>query len=293
MSLILLATAVAAALGCQESGFDERKETARPLKVQHALGESKVPGQAERPVTLTVSALDDTLALGVRPVRAALPGRRIPNYLSTRAAGIDVIEGAGALDLGAVAAAQPDLIVGEASGQARLYRRLSRIAPTVMSDGEGAQWKLDLRLHGEALGRTNDAEALLSDWDRRVGRLRSSRPAATEIAAVRVTPTGARLAGPASFAANVLADAGLVRPSAPAGDGKPRPLADLDADVILLSVAPGAASALRRLERSRAWPRVAGAIRRVDDGAWWSGGGVLAARAALGDLRRILHPRRD
>ena len=48
----LLLLALAAALGgCQESGFDESKETARPLKVQHALGDiggTKVPGQATR-----------------------------------------------------------------------------------------------------------------------------------------------------------------------------------------------------------------------------------------------------
>ena len=44
---IALATSVA---GCQESGFDESKETVRPLKVQHVLGETKVPGQA-RPGT--------------------------------------------------------------------------------------------------------------------------------------------------------------------------------------------------------------------------------------------------
>ena len=53
---VLIALALVAALaGCQESGFDESKETQRPLKVQHAIDPltgTKVPGQAERPVTL-------------------------------------------------------------------------------------------------------------------------------------------------------------------------------------------------------------------------------------------------
>ena len=75
----MLAAALAAAAltaGCQESGFDESKETVRPLKVQDSvgpLGGTKVPGQAERPLTLNTDALGDTLALGVRPVLAALP----------------------------------------------------------------------------------------------------------------------------------------------------------------------------------------------------------------------------
>ena len=80
--LALLAAAMAVAIaGCQESGFDESKETVRPLKVQHVLGETKVPGQAEHPMTLTLDSLDDTLALRVRPARAAVPGARLPAYL--------------------------------------------------------------------------------------------------------------------------------------------------------------------------------------------------------------------
>ena len=38
-----------------------------------------------------------------------------------------------------------------------------------MTEGGGGQWKLNVRLVGEALGRTNDAEQLLIDYDRRVG----------------------------------------------------------------------------------------------------------------------------
>ena len=72
---VLIALAVVAALaGCQESGFDESRETQRPLKVQDAMNPlvgTKVPGVAERPMTLTSDTLGDTLALGVKPVRAA------------------------------------------------------------------------------------------------------------------------------------------------------------------------------------------------------------------------------
>ena len=75
---ILLVAVGASLLGCQESGFDESKETARPLKVQHALGETKVPGQAQDPLTLTDDTLDDTLALDGKPARAAGRGAALP-----------------------------------------------------------------------------------------------------------------------------------------------------------------------------------------------------------------------
>ena len=232
---VLIALAVAAALaGCQESGFDESKETQRPLKVQHALDPltgTKVPGLAERPMTLSVDTLGDTLALGVQPVRAALPGGRVPDYMRTAARGVEVVPPLTKLDLAATDAAEPDLILGTKEGDGDLYDDLSRIAPTVMSEGD--DWKLNLRLHGEALGRTNDAEKLLIDWDNRVAKVRKA------LAGSAVAPV---LAEPTPFAESILADVGV----------EPGPKRD--------------------------------ALIRIDPAPEWSGGGLLAARAALADL---------
>jgi iron complex transport system substrate-binding protein len=164
---ILIALALAGVLaGCQESGFDESRETQRPLKVQHALDPltgTKVPGLAERPATLTADALGDTLALGLKPVAAA----NVPSFMRDRARGVEVM---GDTDLGALEAADPDVILGAKEKQGSEYEDLSKIAPTVMSDGD--DWKLTLRLHGEALGRTNDAEKLLVDWDNRLAKVK-------------------------------------------------------------------------------------------------------------------------
>jgi ABC-type Fe3+-hydroxamate transport system substrate-binding protein len=303
LTLILLAAFIAVVSGCQESGFDERRETAKPLKVQHALGEAKVPGQAERPMTLTTDALDDTLALGVRPVRAALPGGRLPAYLRSRARGVEVVPAVTALDLAAIDAAKPDLILGSAAAQKGLYNDLRQIAPTVMTEKGGVQWKLNTRLHGEALGRTNDAEQLLIDYDRRSARVRrrlGKRVADTEVSVVLVTPRDVRMAGRESFPGSVLGDLGLSRPRAQEGSREyetvsPDQVPALDGDVMLLSVAPGAGEALRRLEARPAWRRLRvvrpGRVVRVDAATWWSGGGVLAARAAMRDVERAFDRR--
>jgi ABC-type Fe3+-hydroxamate transport system substrate-binding protein len=236
---VLIALAVVAALaGCQESGFDESKETQRPLKVQHALDPltgTKVPGLAEGPMTLSADALGDTLALGVRPVRAALPGGRLPDYLRSEASGIDVVPPLTELDLAATEAADPDVILGTKEADGDLYEQLSRIAPTVMS--EGGDWKLNLRLHGEALGRTNDAERLLIDWDNRVARVRK------ELAGQKLVVS---LPHPTPFAESILADIGVR-------------LGSEGSEVIRLRPRPE-----------------------------WSGGGLLAARAALADIQSAL-----
>jgi iron complex transport system substrate-binding protein len=164
--MLIALVLVGALAGCQESGFDESKETQRPLKVQDAmnpLNGTKVPGQAERPATLTADTLGDTLALGVTPVVAS----DVPDYMRADAHGVRVVKDD---DLNGIRAATPDVILGTKQGQGSEYSDLSKIAPTIMTDDD--DWKLNLREHGEALGRTNDSEELLTDWDNRLAEVR-------------------------------------------------------------------------------------------------------------------------
>jgi iron complex transport system substrate-binding protein len=263
--LLLLAAVAALALGCQESGFDERKETARPLKVQHVKGESKVPGQANRVATLTIDTLDDTLALGVRPVVAVVPGDRLPGYLRRPAAEVETIAPVAAGELRSLRKARPDLIVGR---QGALFESLSLIAPTVIVEPGSGRWKLNLRLMGEALGRTNDAEALLTDYDRRVAAVRRDVRKGQRVAVVRAVEDGWLFAPRDSFAGTILADVGLLQVSS-----------FRRADMVLLAQP---VSELIRLGLPGVNPE------DVELATWWGPGGVIEARAALGDLHEIL-----
>jgi iron-siderophore transport system substrate-binding protein len=243
---ILIALALVGALaGCQESGFDESKETQRPLKVQHAMDPltgTKVPGQAERPLTLTRDTLGDTAALHLRPVAAVLQGGRVPDYLRAATRGVKILD---SVDLGAIEAAGPDVILGAKELDGDRYDELKKIAPTIMS--EGSDWKLNVRLHGEALGRTNDAEELLIDWDKRVAGVK--RAIGDRKLSIEVTlgpGTGDFDLGAESFAGSILADVGIK---------------------------PG---------------RGGEEVLHVTAGQEWVGGGVLAARAVLADIRAAL-----
>lgn len=239
----LVALALLCALaGCQESGFDESKETSRPLKVQHAMDPltgTRVPGQAERPYTLTRDTLGDALALGVKPVGAFVGGGGLPDYLAGAAGGV---EPSRELELGDVEAAEPDVILGAKELQEDDYDELRKIAPTIMSEGD--DWKLNLRLHGEALGRTNDAEALLTDWDNRVAKVKRAIDG-RDISILLVKPNDppARV-GP--LGESVLADLGIE-----SGTGGQR-------------------------------------VLRISTGPEWLSGGLLAARAVLGEVAASL-----
>jgi len=102
------------------------------------------------------------------------------------------------LDLAATEAAEPDVILGTKEDDDDLYDGLKQIAPTIMSEGDN--WKLNLRLHGEALGRTNDAEKLLIDWDNRAARVRKMLASSGSTVVI---------ANPNPFAESILGDLGV------------------------------------------------------------------------------------
>src|SRR4051812_12705029 len=297
LALRLIALAAAAALlgGCEAT--QSKPEEKSHLKVAHANGETIVPPRASRVVALAPDALDAAVALGVRPVGAALPPRHrsLPRYLGGAVSGTRPVGTTGSVDLRRIRSLGPNLIMASKPGQGRLYSRLNDIAPTITSESSGhADWELNARLYSEAMGRQLAGEHLLRDYDRRVARLARQagpRRGEVEVSLVRVVPSGVRTYNTGSFGGSIVKDAGIGR--APLQDAArpyfvvpPKQYSRLDGDVILLSRAPGSEAAYRRLAASPRWQGMAGKVHRVDDDAWYVGNGMVAARTVMADLAR-------
>jgi iron complex transport system substrate-binding protein len=294
-ALVLLGIAVA---GCAEN----KAESESPLKVAHAGGETIVPSHPTRVVALEPDAIETPLALGV-PVTSAVSVKRdgtLGRHLGERRREIPVIGKAWDFDLFELVAAGPDVILGSKFRDGSLRPELDEIGPTVLTEDTGPSWKQNLRLHGEALNRPDAAEGLLRDYDRRVsGLARKLGPDryGQDVSLLRATPAGIEVYARDSFPGTVLADAGLGRPPAQAVRGKAfvplrkDEIADQDGDLLLLSVAEGGEDALRGLMADPAWSRLRavreGHVRRVDDDAWITGQGILAARRMVDDLSRM------
>jgi iron complex transport system substrate-binding protein len=295
-ALALLAAAFAAA-GC--SVPEGKAEDESSLKLAHAAGQTRVPARAERVVALSPDSLDTSLALGVKPVGVAtFADGHVPTYLASKVRGVERTGTYEKPFLNAVEFVGPDLILGQANLQRKLVRRLDRLGATIMSADRGHSWEVNARLFGEAMGRTDQAEGLLSRYDRLATRVRRrlDRLGDFRVSVVRVLPDGeVRAAGARSFAGVVLGQAGLGRPrpqQVERDQAKRRDIEALDGDAILLTVAPGAERAAGQLIRRVSWQRLdavrAGAVHRVDDDPWRTGGGVLGAELAQRDLLRLL-----
>jgi iron complex transport system substrate-binding protein len=293
--------AIAPLAGCSQATDEGEDESRSPtLQVAHAQGNARVPGRSDRVVALTPDSLDTAIALGVVPVGAATSADgTLPSYLGEVRRRIRPLGPAFRLDVPTIKRLDPDVIVGTLKRQGTRYGTLNRIAPTVMTQDTGHSWEVNTRLDGEALGRTDQAEALLARYDRRVGRLRrdlagTPRP---EVSVVRVAGDRVRAVGARSFAGTLLGDAGLPRPRRQRVEKESvrssrDDLSALDGDVILISSQRGGLPTVQALMAGPAWQRLsavrAGRVYRVADDVWGAGGGVLAADAALRDLRRLL-----
>jgi iron complex transport system substrate-binding protein len=156
-----------------------------PVTIEHTFGETTVESQPQRVVTIGYNEQDFALALGVTPVG-------VREYLSydatTRPWAIDLLPedpiptvGAEELDLEAIAALQPDLILGVYSFiDESTYDLLSQIAPTVAESADyelgATPWQEQTRMDGAALGKADEADALVAEVEAKFETARTENP---------------------------------------------------------------------------------------------------------------------
>jgi iron complex transport system substrate-binding protein len=288
-----------------QTGATDRTATAERI-VKHALGETKVPANAQRVIALDNAVLDTAIALGVKPIGAALyPGTT--SYLGEdKTQGIETVGSSPAPpSLEKIASLQPDLILGIAVVHKQLYGQLSQIAPTVLAEDSGREgnWKKHMTLYAEALGKTEVAQNLLNDYNKRIDRLKQQlgeQLPKTRVSLVAGFQDRLGFYTTASFPGSILQDIGLPRPPAQekenifASQVSREDLKSINGDVIFLirnAIDPNNTivnqfkqdpvfSQLDAVKQNR--------VHVVDGKVWTVGRSILAANRILDDLSTYL-----
>ena len=145
--------------------------------ITHALGTIQVPKSPQRIIALTGTAdLESLLALGVKPFAAAGDDRRgfrrtvWQPHMQDQMQGVEMLPSRRNISLEKVATLQPDLIIGALAQVRTAYPQLNQIAPTVPLDNT-QPWQDNLRLVAEVVGKTEQAETWIADFEQRVIRL--------------------------------------------------------------------------------------------------------------------------
>jgi ABC-type Fe3+-hydroxamate transport system substrate-binding protein len=182
-TLVALLVAFGMVAGC--SSPTNAVPPVETVSVSHKFGETKVPKDPTRVVTVGWNDQDFVLALGVVPIVTRAWFDSYNNYPwvqeATGGKGVATMGGDG-IDYEAVAAARPDVIfaVYETIDQPT-YDRLSQIAPTVIQSAEypdeETPWNVQLLLTGKALGREAEAQALVDEVNAKIDEAKAANPA--------------------------------------------------------------------------------------------------------------------
>ncbi len=270
-----------------------------PHVVVHAMGETEVPADPQRVVVLDSSFLDSAVALGLTPAGATegFAGGGLPGYLPADVLeAVEIVGETNAPQLESIAALEPDLIIGAKVRHEDLYDELSQIAPTVFSESSGGNWTEQVLLTGEAIGRPDDAQALLDAFDERAAEV-GEAIGASELTAtiVRFLPDETRLYGPGSFSGSVLTAVGF-----DLGDKdwneysmaliSTEQIELVDADVVFATTYGSGETTRPQFEGL--WETLDAVENRrqfdVEDAVWMTGIGVLGANLILDDLETML-----
>src|SRR5690606_5776171 len=146
--------------------------TYSPGGVMTGFGPVEVPNDPQRVVTLAEYARDTAVSVGVTPVCAiAGTGREtVAPYIADAVPDVAIVGRAGAIDVDAVRALEPDLILASWQPDEALYAELSALAPTIVPPDieepgfdELRGWEYDVLVYAHALGKAKEAAVLLQE----------------------------------------------------------------------------------------------------------------------------------
>ena len=270
-----------------------------PRTVTHFQGSTEITQAPTRVVITGTGQLDIALTLGFVPVgsTAGDGAELIPSYLAEAfpqdadaLAAMNNVGNRKAPDIESIADSSPDLILMNNSGKdaASLYASLSEIAPTVVTQGKGTNWKQDFLLMADALGKPDTAQTWLDGFRTDAAEAGESIDSAATVSLLRRDGDRIRIFGAISFAGSVLADMGAARPESQqftddvSQEISAEKLDQADGDWILYGVQGGDASQLTSMDL---WPTLKAVSEdhavQVDDDPFYLNAGPTAARTVL------------
>jgi iron complex transport system substrate-binding protein len=165
-----------------------------PATVPHKFGETVVPEQPERVVSVGLTEQDVLLQLGVVPVAVTEWYGEQPQ--ATWPWAHDLLDGAepevlstsDGFEFEKIAALEPDLIVGTNAGMTEKdYELFSAIAPTITSVEGSTQyfspWQHQVLQIARGLGREDDGQAMIDDVEAAYAEVAAAHPEWAEMSA--------------------------------------------------------------------------------------------------------------
>ncbi|MCF6139411.1 ABC transporter substrate-binding protein [Pseudalkalibacillus berkeleyi] len=308
-SLILALVVVLAACGGSDTkeGSEDQKDgdnkNSSAYKVKHAMGTTEVPETPKKVVILTNEGTEALLSMGVKPTGAVKSWLGDPWYkhIKSDMEGVKVVGTESDINLEAIAALEPDLIIGNKLRQEKFYDQLDAIAPTVFSETLKGDWKENYKLYAKALNKEEEGNQVLADFDQRIEDIKGKLgdKVNQEVSVVRFLPGKSRIYLKDSFSGTILEQIGFKRPEPQdkpdfADEVTKEQIPNMDGDILFYftyETGEGEASKTEKeWTNDSLWKNLdvvkEGNAHKVSDAVWNTAGGVLAANEMLDDIEK-------
>jgi len=308
---------LAACGGANEKTQDKEKTTntaeEKSYTVEHAMGSTPIKGTPKRVVILTNEGTEALLAMNITPVGAVQSWLGDPWYdhISEKMKDTKVVGTESEVNVEAIAALKPDLIIGNKLRQEKIYDQLKAIAPTVFSETLRGDWKENFKLYAKALNKEEEGNEVLNAFDQHVADLKTKlgdRENQT-VSVVRFMAGTTRIYYTDSFSGIIFDQLGFKRTEQQAELFTPENklgnlaievgkelIPKMDADnIFYFTYAPNddqtAINTAKEWTNDPLWKNLNavknGHAYEVSDAIWNTAGGVLAANLMLEDIEKI------
>ncbi|MEL3960951.1 iron-siderophore ABC transporter substrate-binding protein [Lysinibacillus endophyticus] len=287
-----------------EKETSEQNTVETSYTVEHAMGTTTLENTPERIVILTNEGTEALLELGVTPVGAVQSWTGNPWYdhIADEMKDVEVVGLESEVNIEAIAALQPDLIIGNKMRQEAIYEQLSAIAPTVFAEDLRGNWKNNFELYAKAVNKEEKGKEIMEAYDSRIADLKEQLgdKLNMKVSMVRFMAGDVRIYQKDSFSGVILNQLGFARPESQDVDefaikGATKEQVPLmDGDILFYftyETGDGAATELEKewledpifknLEVAKK-----GEVHKVDDVIWNTAGGVKAANLMLDDIEK-------
>ncbi|RBP91338.1 iron complex transport system substrate-binding protein [Cytobacillus firmus] len=272
--------------------------------VEHAMGTTTLDKTPEKVVILTNEGTEALLSMGVTPVGAVQSWTGDPWYehIAGDMKDVQVVGTESEVNVEAIAALQPDLIIGNKMRQEKIYDQLNDIAPTVFAETLRGDWKENFELYAKALNKEEEGKKVLADYDSRIEEIKTSLgdKLSQEVSIVRFMAGEVRIYHKDTFSGVILDQIGFARPESQNVDDfaeknatKER-IPAMDGDILFYFTYETGDGEASQLEKE--WIddplfknlKVAqeGNVHKVSDTIWNTAGGVIAANLLLDDIEK-------
>jgi len=288
-----------------------QRALAEQRAIEHALGTSLVSSKPKRIAVLTNEGTEALLALGLKPIAAVKSWSGDPWYshISEQMQGVETIGTESQVQLEALAWQRPDLIIANVQRHGQIANLLSAIAPTVFSKKLRDNWQNNFRLYAKAINKDVEGERILAEYHQQQQQMAKQlgENLQEKISVIRFLPASVRIYQKQSFSGLLLDEVGFSRPPNQDVDGfmiahvGKEQIPSFDGDKLFVLVYDDteqlSSKQLEQWRLSYFWQQLDvqknQEIYLLSDIIWNSAGGILAARLALEDLRRIYQLEKD